>query len=248
MKKLNIIFLATLIIGLFFTSGCGDENTLPVDTHEDAYVDAIVKKVNANGNTKYKMMFFAGGVEIAEEGSTVITPEGKTFELKQFWAGSGKVTNGDDPLSPDKPSPGEYSFKLKFDDGYEKELKDVITDVEVGLVKNLVVTHEEGSDDISATWTGGENADLICLKLTELDIANTKPLFKIAGMPKDKKAYLFDIGTNAAPGWMRSPSELVRGTQYWLVVSAKKVEEGAKISGASQDFEQNSCVKVKIKW
>ena len=246
MKKLKLLIV--LIIGLFFVTGCGKENILPVNTHEDAYVDAMVKKVNANGNAKYKLMFFAGGAEIAKEGSTVTAPDGVIYELKQFWAGEGKVTNGEYPLSSNKPAAGEFSFKLKFNDGYVKEMKDVVSDVEVGLVTDLAVTHEEGSDVISATWAGGENADIICLKLTELDIANTKPLFKIAGMPKDKTSYSFDVSTNAGPGWMRNPSELVRGTKYWLVVSAKKVEAGTKVSGASQDFEQNSCTKVKITW
>ena len=246
MKKINVIII--LILGIFLATGCGDDNNLPVDTHEDAFADVIVKKVNANGNAKYKLMFFAGGAEIAKEGSTVTTTDGKTYELKQFWAGLGKVRFGGYPLSANKPATGEYTFKLKFNDGYEKEMKDVVSDIDVGLVTGLIVNHEEGSDSISATWAGGENADMVCLKLTELDMASTKPLFKIAAMPKDKKSYSFDVSTNAKPGWMRNPSELVRGTKYWLVISAKKVEEGSKITGASQDFEQNSCTKVKITW
>jgi len=248
MKKLNITILTTLILGLFLIVGCETEDPIPVDTHEDAYVDVIVKKVNVNGNAKYKLMFFAGGVEIATEGSKVTTPDGRTFELKQFWAGPGKVTNGDDPLTGDVPLIGEYVFELKFDDGYIKEMKDVVSDIHLGLVTDLVVTHEEGGDNISATWAGGENTDIVCLKMTELDIAYTMPMFKIAGMPKDKTSYSFDISTNAGPGWMRNPSELVRGTQYWLVVSAKKVEAGTEVTGASQNFEQNSCVKVKVTW
>ena len=248
MKRINLLIIFGLMTGLFFMSSCGDDEPAPVDTHDDAYVDVIVKKVNANGNARYKLMFFAGGAGIAPAGSTVQTPDGRTFELKQFWAGPGKVTNGDDELKPTKPPAGEYLFTLKFEDGYVKEMKDVVSDVDVGLVTDLVVIHEPGSNEIIATWAGGEGADLICLKLTELDIANTKPLFKIAGMPKDTKQYTFNTTTSAAPGWMRSPDELVRGTQYWLVVSAKKVEAGTPVSGASTDFEQNSCVKVKVTW
>jgi len=248
MKILKFIIFFSLFLGLIFITGCGDDNTVPVDTHDDAYVDVIVKKVNVQGIAKFKLMFFAGGAGISKEGSTVITPDSRTFELKEFWAGPGKITNGEDPLTPDKPETGKYVFILKFDDGYEKELKDVVSDVDVALVTELVVTHKEGSDEISATWAGGEGGDLVCLKLTELDIANTMPLFKIAGMPKDKTSYTFDTTTSAAPGWMRSPSKLVRGTQYWLVVSAKKVEAGTQVSGASQDFEQNSCAKIKLTW
>ncbi len=248
MNKFNILLLATFFLGLFLVAGCESDNTIPQDTHEDAYVDVIVKKVNANGNAKYKLMFFAGGAEIAKEGSTVTTPDGKNFELKQFWAGPGTVINGADELSPDKPTKGKYVFKLKFNDGYVKELTDIVSDIDVGLVTDLFVTHVEGSNEISATWSGGENADIFCLKMTELDIAKTKPLFKIGGMPKTKTSYSFDIKTNAKPGWLRNPNELVKGTQYWLVVSAKKVEQGTKVTGASKDFEQNSCAKVKVKW
>ncbi len=246
MKNINIILLTSLLFGLLLISGCEDD-VLPVNTHDDAYVDVIVKQVNNSGSAKYKRMFFAGGADISPAGSTVTSPDGKEYELTKYWAGDGIVTNGKDPLSDSKPSAGEYIFKLKFNDGYIKELKDDISDVNVGLVTGLSIIHEAGSSKIEITWDSVQNADLICTKFTEIDIAGTKPFFK-TNLAKDKTSYTYTTTTSAMPGWLRSPDDLVRGTEYWVVVAGKKVEAGTTVSGVSKDFEFNSCTKKKIVW
>lgn len=246
MNYLKISVILALASFLFIAQSCkeDDENEIPENTHEDAYADIIVKKTGMG----YMAMFFAGGIDIETQGSTVTTPDGSEYELTEYWAGAGKVRNDDYPVQDEYLPTGDYTFNLKFTDGYEKEIIDKVAGNDLDLLTGLTVTHEEGSDEISVSWNEVSGCDLYCIKLTELNMAETMPLFKTAMMPTSQFSYTFDTSTSSAPGWMRNPDELERGTEYWLVVAAKKVEEGAEVSGSSQDFDINSVAKTKIVW
>ncbi len=248
MKKLNIFLLVSLLTALFSFNGCDEDDPVPADTHDDAYADVIVKKMNVAGVPKYKLMFFAGGADIQEEGSGVTFPDGNTFPLFSFWAGEGKLTYAGAPMANTRPGAGEYKFTLKFKDGYVKTVTDALEDVDVGLSTGLNVVHTEGSDEVTLSWNPIEGVDFYCVKLTELDMATTMPLFKKAMAPTTDTTLTFNTTTSAMPGWMRSPSELQAGTQYWVVVSGKRVENGKPVTGAGQDFQINSCSKQKITW
>ena len=248
MKKLNIIILTSLFFALFSFTGCKDTGPLPPDTHDDAYVDVIVKKSNIMGNAKYKLMFFAGGVDIQEEGSHVTLPDGTVYPLVAFWAGEGKLTYAGAPMTDTRPGAGNYKFTLKFKEGYVKELTDALEDIDVGLSTGLNVVHVAGTNEVAVSWHPIDGVDFYCVKLTELDMANTKPLFKKAMISSSDTTLTFNTTTSAMPGWMRPPTDLQADTQYWVVVSGKKVEEGKPANGSSQDFQINSCSKVKITW
>ncbi len=244
MKTINFLTIILIFSGLFTFTSCNDDedNNPPINTHEDAYVDVILKKVNTPDGIRYVEIFFAGGVDIAATGCTVTTPDGTAYDLAEFWAGPGKLTKAG-AMSMSKPI-GEYNFSLKFVDGYQKDLSDTIEDVEINLPMPFTVDYTPGDDHMLVSWTEVPNADLMCVKITEIDMAGTKPIFKKAQLPAD--ATSLTINFDGAEGWMRPVDQLVSGTQYWVAVAAKKVEAGTPVSGMSQDFQTSSCVKTKI--
>jgi len=244
MKTIKYITILLVVSGLFIFISCedDDDNNPPVNTHEDAYVDVILKKVNTPEGIRYVEIFFAGGVDIATTGCSVTTPNGTTHELAAFWAGSGKLTSVG-AMSMTKPI-GDYTFLLKFDDAYQKTLSDTIEDVEINLPMPFTVDYTAGDDHMTVNWTEVPNADLLCVKITEIDMAGTKPIFKKAQLPAE--ATSLTINFDGAEGWMRPVDQLVAGTEYWVAVAAKKVEAGAEVSGTSQEFQTSSCIKTKI--
>jgi len=237
MKK-KILLLVTMA-GLIQLTGCNKEPVI-VNTHDDAYADVLLKKMQISGNIKYLPIYFAGGEDIEE--CTVTRPTGEVDTLHFFWAGPGIMT-GKGPMKDVFDFPGEYTFHLKFADGYEKEITDVLEDVEIPLPQ-ITVNYLKEEQKIEVSWTPVEGADLYCIKLTELDMANTKPLFKMPQLPTDMTS--FTINIDGGRGWLRPTSDLQEGTEYWVVVAAKKVEEGAEVSGTSHDFQTSSCNKTKI--
>jgi hypothetical protein len=244
-KFLAIVFLTTAITA--FTSCSDDDITLPTDTHEDAYVDVILKKTSMNGADKYVPVFMAGGNTINATGCTVTDPNNTTFNIEQTWAGPGNL-NGKGTLSGTKPPMGTYTFQLKFADGYTKTMTDVLVDNDLSLPIPITVTRIATTAitpaKIKLDWTAVPNADLICVKLTELNIDGTKPLFKIGKLPENATTYTINI--DGSTGWMRPTNDLVTGTNYYITVAAKKVEAGKPIDGASKDFDFSACSKVQI--
>ncbi len=241
MKK--IVRLISLIILIITLNSCKKNSVeLPQNTHEDAYGDIILKKMNMQGNIKYVLVSFAGGNQIIENGSFVITPGGLKIDLHEFWAGPGKLTGTTAP-SNIKPEPGTYTFTLKFKDGYVKTITDILEPTEID-VPVISVNYNKTAQTISIQWDPIAGADLYCVKLTELDIANTKPLFKVAQVSPSQNS--FTIHIDGSNGWLRPVSDLQDGVQYWVVVAAKKVEQGKPVSGMSQDFQTSSCQKTKI--
>ncbi len=237
MKKTIIAMLVlTALAGM---QGCQKEPVIQ-NTHDDAYGDVILKKMLVMGEVKYLPVYFAGGEGI--ESCTVTTPEGRVDTLHTFWAGPGILT-GKGPMKNVFDFAGEYTFHLKFSDGYEKDVTDVLENVEIPLPQ-ISVNYDREAQTITVNWTPVEGADLYCVKLTELDIAHTKPFFKMPQLPTNITSYTIHI--DGGRGWMRPPSELQEGQQYWVVVAAKKVEQGAEVSGRSHDFQTSSCNKTKI--
>jgi hypothetical protein len=179
--------------------------------------------------------------------SKVTTPDGTEYTLVEFWAGAGKVQNVMAPMSAEKMDAGDYTFTLKFTDGYEKTMIDTLEDVELGLAMPFTVEYVSGDDHMTINWTLVPDADLLCVKITEIDPVtgmpkDAKPYFKKSQLPADATSLI--INFDGAEGWMRPVSELETGSNYFLSVAAKKVEAGAEISGASQDFQTSSCVKT----
>lgn len=215
------------------------------DQHDDAYGDVLIKKMNMMGNIKYKLVVFAGGASIIEPGSKVITPNGTEHLLSDFWAGSGSLRNMDIPIQSTKPEVGTYKFILKFSDGFTKEVTNELTSTEID-VPTVNITH--AGNEVTLSWTPVAGADFYCIKLTELDMVNTKPFFKRAMLPASDTSYTFNTTTSAMPGWMRQPSELSSGTSYWVALAAKKVEAGQAPNGGSKNFQVSATTKQQIQW
>ena len=102
---------------------------------------------------------------------------------------------------------------------------------------------------IEVSWTESPEADFYCVKLIEVDPntgkpADAKPFYKVPMMDKTTLSHVITL--DGANGWMRPVSELVDGDEYFVVISAKKVETGTEVTGASQNFEINACSKKKI--
>lgn len=247
--KNRIKFLAiALVTSTFIFTSCDDDNSvLPVETHEDAYGDVILKKMDMMGTIKYIPIFMAGGNTVNATGCIVTDPNGTEFPINEFWAGPGSLT-GKGLATTTKPTMGTYTFKLKFADGYEKLITDELTDVETSLAMPIVVTRIPATatepEKIKLDWTSVPNTDLICIKLTELDIEGTKPLFKMAKLDANSTSYTINI--DGGTGWLRPTGQLTTGTEYYITVAAKKVETGKPIDGASKDFAHSACSKVKI--
>lgn len=240
--KFTKSFIALVAAVILTTASCKKHDDTIVTPHEDAYGDVILKKMSMMGQIKYVPIFFAGGEGITEE-STVTAPDGTVYPLHSFWAGPGILT-GKGQMKDVFDFAGEYTFHLKFSDGYEKEVTDVLENVEIDIPHIVQFTRSTPPEAITVTWTPVEGADLYCIKITELDMANTKPLFKIPQISKSRNS--FTVVFDGGDGWMRPVSDMERGTEYYFVVAAKKVEEGAEVSGKSHDFQTSSCTKIKF--
>ncbi len=249
MKTIKFLTVLLLFTGVFIFTSCDEDDPAPiVNTHDDAYVDVILKKVKTPDGIRYKEVFFAGGIDIDATGSKVTTPDGTEYDLVDFWAGAGKLNSMAGAMAMTAYS-GDYTFTLMFDDGYEKTMTDTLEEVEIDLALPFTVDYTPGDTSMLVSWTAVDNADLLCVKITEIDPATGTPLdaapyFKKAQLPADETS--FTINIDGAEGWMRPTSELVTGTQYFVSVAAKKVEAGAVVSGGSQDFQTSACVKTKI--
>jgi len=244
MKTLRIYISMLMIASLFTFTACSDDEEEEINTHDDAYVDVLTKKMIMMGNTKYLPIFFAGGENIVEDGSSVKAPDGTEYDLHEFWAGPGKLTGAGSP-GGSMPPAGTYTFTLKFNDGYVKTMTDNLEGLE-NTVPQITVTYNQNTNPqtIDVSWTASPEADFYCIKLTELDMANTKPLYKVPMIDHSQLSHTITLdGSN---GWMRPVSDMQDGTEYYIVISAKKVEDGTTITGASQDFETNACSKTKI--
>jgi len=245
MKTTKIFISMLMIASLFtFTSCSSDDDEEIVNTHDDAYVDVLTKKMMMMGNAKYLPVFFAGGEDIVENGSSVKAPDGTEYDLHSFWAGPGKLTGGGSPGN-NMPPAGTYTFTLKFSDGYVKTMTDVL-EGEDSTVPQITVVYNQNANPqtIEVSWTASPEADLYCVKLTETDMANTKPLYKVPMIDKSQTSHT--IVLDGSNGWMRPVSDMQSGTDYYVVISAKKVEDGTPVTGASQDFEINACSKTTI--
>jgi hypothetical protein len=241
MKTIKSITLLILFANLFIFTSCEKDDETPVNTHDDAKGDVILKKMNMMGNIKYLPVFFADGADIAETGSTVQGPDGTSYDLHDIpWMNGNKQTGGGSP-SATKPMAGTYTFKLKFTDGYEKTVTDELETTEIDVPMITAFNYDELNQTIHLEWTPVANPDLYCVKITELDMANTKPLFKKAQLPTNSNT--LDINFDGSNGWMRPVSDFQTGTDYYIVIAAKKVEAGTTVSGASTDFQTSACNK-----
>ena len=240
MKNITKIILVLLIIaGLSGINACKKPEKIE-NTHDDAYGDVILKKMNMMGNIKYALVMFAGGEGIVEYGSKVIAPDGTTYDLHTFFMqGALKAAT---QASPDKPQAGDYTFQLHFSDGSTKEVTDHLEDTEID-VPQMTATYDVTTQTIQLQWTAVPNADLYCVKITELDMSQ-KPFYKKPQLPVSTTSYTIHI--DGGQGWLRPTSELQDGQEYYVVVAAKKVEQGAEVSGQSKDFQTSSCTKVRF--
>ncbi len=254
MKTINkILTLALIIFSLTLTSCSDDDDTIPQNTHDDAYGDVLVKRMVMMGNIKYKLIFFAGGVDVVAAESKVTLPynvtlsdgtETNEFTLEEFWAGAGSLRFMGAPMMMAQPAAGEFTFTLKFSDGYVKTITDTLEDTMVANNPGVEIIYEPGDTSMTVSWNEVPNADLYCVKLTDLDILADKPLFKMSQIETTNTS--LTINFDGGNGWMRPMSDLVSGTNYYISVAAKKVEDGAEISGASKDFQLSACSKVQF--
>ena len=244
MKTINKITYLLIIAGLLSITACKKEEDKPVNTHDDAYGDVITKKMMMMGNAKYVPIFFSFFEGIVADGSSVKAPDGTVYDLHEFWAGPGLLT-GNGNVGNTIPQAGTYTFTLKFSDGYVKTVTDVL-EGEDTTVPQITVNYNANANPqtIDVSWTPSPEADFYCIKMTDLDMANNKPFFKKPMIAKSQTS--FTITLDGSNGWMRPVSELQNGTDYYVVVSAKKVESGTQVTGMSKNFEVNGCNKTTI--
>ena len=244
MKTINKILYLFILTSILTLTACSTDDEEVVNTHDDAYGDVITKKMIMMGNTKYVPVFFAGAEDIVEDGSSVKGPDGTVYDLHEFWAGPGKLT-GKGTVGNTAPQAGTYTFTLKFSDGYEKTVTDVL-EGEDTTVPQITVNYNTNTNPqtIDVSWTASPEADFYCIKLTDLDMAHNKPFFKKPMIDKSQNS--FTITLDGSNGWLRPVTEMQNGTEYYIVISAKKVESGTPVSGMSKDFEINGCSKTKI--
>jgi len=240
MKNISILLVLTAI---FTMSSCEKKEEI-VNTHDDAKGDIILKKISMMGNIKYLPVFFGDGADISATGSTVEGPDGTVYDLHDIpWLAGNKQTGNGAPANV-KPQAGTYTFSLKFEDGYTKTITDELESTEIDLPTITTLTYDKVNQTIHIEWNASANADLYCVKITELDIPNTKPFFKKAQISTSSTS--LDINIDGSNGWMRPVSEFVDGTEYYVTVAAKKVEQGKPVAGDSSDFQTSACNKQKI--
>ena len=244
MKTINKILYLFILTSLFSLTACSTDDDEPANTHDDAYGDVITKKMMMMGNAKYVPVFFAGAEDIVEDGSSVKAPDGTVYDLHEFWAGPGMLTAGG-TVGNTPPPAGAYTFTLKFSDGYTKTITDVLEGADT-TVPQITVNYNANTNPqtIDVSWTASPEADFYCIKMTDLDMAHNKPYFKVPMIDKSKTS--FTIKLDGSNGWIRPVSELQNGTDYYIVISAKKVETGTPVTGMSKNFEINGCSKTKI--
>ncbi len=238
MKKINILLILAIIFSL---SSCKKKEVEIVNTHDDAKGDVILKKMPMNGSIKYLPVFFADGADISATGNSVKGPDGTVYDLHDIpWMPGNKQTGNGVPADT-KPQAGTYTFTLKFEDGYTKTLTDELESTEIDIPTITAFTYDKVNQSIHIEWNASANADLYCVKITELDMANTKPFFKKAQISTNMTS--LDINIDGSNGWMRPVSEFVDGTEYFIVVAAKKIEQGKPVAGDSTDFQTSACNK-----
>ncbi len=245
--KTKKIFTAMLMMAILFNfTACSNDDDEIVNTHDDAYGDVLTKKMMMMGQEKYLPIFFVGAEGVVADGSSVKGPDGTVYDLHAFWAGDGKLT-AVGMAGNTIPPAGTYTFTLKFSDGYEKTVTDVLEGEDTSIPDiNLVYNQNANPQTIEVTWNDVPQADFYCVKLVEKDpntgkIADAKPLYKVPMIDKTNLSHTITLdGSN---GWMRPVTDLQDGAEYFVVISAKKVEAGTPVTGASKDFEVNGCSK-----
>lgn len=243
LKTMNKILILIMIVPILMFISCQVDTEEIVNTHDDAYVDVLTKKMTMMGSEKYVLVFFAGGEGIDENGSNVKTPDGTVYNLTTFWASPGILT-GLGNVQNALPQSGTYTFTLKFDDGYVKTITDIL-EGENSTVPSLTVVYNQNTNPqtIDMTWSASPEADFYCVKLIEIDpatgkAADAQPLYKVPLIEKNITSHI--ITFDGSNGWMRPISDFQNGANYLVVISAKKVENGTPISGSSRDFEINA--------
>jgi len=244
MKNLKNIYILLILTAIFSLTSCEKDSEEVVNTHDDAKGDVLLKKIPMNGSIKYLPVFFADGADVSATGNTVKGPDGTVYDLHDIpWMAGNKQTGGGSP-SATKPMAGTYTFTLKFEDGYTKTVTDELESTEIDIPTITVFNYDKANQTIHIEWNVSAGADLYCVKITEMDMANTKPFFKKAQISTNVTS--LDINIDGSNGWLRPVSEFVDGTEYFIVVAAKKVEQGKPVAGNSTDFQTSSCNKRRF--
>lgn len=244
-KTINLtnIYITTLIMLLWTTGGCKKPEKIE-NRHEDAYGDVILKKMMMNNQIKYVPIFFADGEGITTQGNTVTAPDGTVYDLHDIpWMPGNKLT-GKGQMSNNLPPTGTYTFRLNFEDGSTIEVTDELENTEIDLPVIVQFNYQPGDPTIHIEWQPVNGADFYCIKITELDMANTKPFYKQPQI--DANTTSLTIPLDGSNFWLRPVSELQSGTEYFIVVAAKKVEAGTPVSGDSNNMQTSSCMKRKF--
>ncbi|MFP4042240.1 MAG: hypothetical protein ACLFT6_05720 [Bacteroidales bacterium] len=249
MKYLNLIFVAALSSLLMLASCEKDDNDeSEPNKHEDAFADVFVKKVKSPQVDKYGLVFYAGWQGLT---SCVATgPDGNEYELAEFWKGAGNMRKHpkDDEMQDEMSKTGEYSFMLTFEDGQTITLHDELKDEEIPAITGVNVTHEEGSEEVTATWNEVTGADNYMVKLTDQYKNRNEPIFNHKALSPSDTTYTFDKNTSdASPGWMQSGLPNAGDTSYVMVV-AIKYEEGVEGAEKEQNKQMNTVKAVEIVW
>lgn len=181
-KILKLLLIAMLTISL---SACSEDDDEETNDHSDAWADAFIKKSGGGANIKYGINLFAGASELTAV--TVTTPDENTYELSEYWKGSGNMRRQADTANDTETSSsyeefafGDYTFTMTFSDGATKTIVDTIDQDHGDLSSNagsMTYTHKADSNSITINFDEVPDAHRYMIQLVGEDPENSKPYY-----------------------------------------------------------------------
>ncbi len=250
-SRLFVYFLGGLFI-LAIIGGCAKNSTSPQKDdpyarHKDAFADVFVKRVKSPQGDKYGLIFYAGGQGLTK--TTANTPDGKQYELAEFWKGAGNMRRhpANNEMTSQMPDTGVYSFAMEFSDGDQITLKDTLFSDEIPAIGAITVNHAAGSDSVKVQWSSVPGVDVYYVKLTDKGKNEDKPIFVNNKISATVTNYSFDHSTVASPGWMQ-PTRPAAGDTCYVFVVGLKFEAGVTGAASNQNKQMNTVAGKLIVW
>jgi len=245
-KTITLSFALLMALSISFTS-CDEKDSEPeVNQHNDAFGDVFIQKLMMAGNTRYGLVFYAGGEGLVSCKATA--PDGTEFTLTEYWKGAGNLRRHPDPteLQGTMFETGDYVFTLTFDDGETKNITDVLSAVEIDPITGVNVTYDATTETVVAAWNAIDNIDGYMIKLTDHEKNKNKPIF-VNQMPNTMLDYTFDRSTTANPGWMQTGVP-VSADINWVFVVGIKYEAGIDAATKGQNKQCLTARPTMITW
>lgn len=163
MERIKLSVLAILILsGL---SSCRKQAA-----SDDAIVDVFVKSVSLSGHPYFGLTHLVSGTD-AMKSVTVLTPDAVTDSLTAYDASNLYYdlfpTFDVGGYTPNLPTSGVYTYKIKFNDGIEKTFTNTLSSSYLLPAANLSLAKTLDGNSVSVTWspvTGAQAYQLIVTK------------------------------------------------------------------------------------